>query len=61
MGFFDSFVSSMERQAKQNERKVRSEYGRKLYSAYNNTDDPAKKSEIAKKYRENGEALRNLK
>lgn len=61
MGFFDSLVGSMEKQAKQNERKARAEYGRKLYSAYSNTDDPVKKSELAKKYKENGDALRNLK
>jgi len=60
MGFFDSLGASLERQAKQNERKARIAYGNQLYSAYSNTDDSAKKSELLKKYRENGEALRDL-
>lgn len=58
MGFFDSIGASLERQAKQNERKARIEYGRQLKSAYDNTDDPAKKSELLRKWSENGEALR---
>lgn len=60
MGLFDSFVNSLEKQAKQNERKTRAAYGAKLSSAYHQTDDPAKKSEIARRMKENGDALRNL-
>lgn len=36
-------------------------YGQKLQSAYEKTDDPAKKSAIAKEWKENGARLRDLK
>lgn len=61
MGFFNSLASSLEKQAKQNERKARITYGQKLQSAYEKTDDPAKKSAIAKEWKENGARLRDLK
>lgn len=60
MGFFDSLGTSLERQAKQNERKARISYGNQLRSAYDSTDDSGKKSELQRKWRENGEALHNL-
>lgn len=61
MGLFDSFVNSLEKQASRNEYKARASYGSKLNSAIKNTDDPAKKSELVKEWRENNEAMRNIK
>ena len=61
MGFLDSLKTTIEKQAVQNERKARYEYGNKLYSAYEKTSDPAKKSAIAKEYKANGERLRELR
>lgn len=60
MGFFDSLASSFEKQARQNERNARITYGSKLQSAYEKTDDPAKKSAIAKEWKENRARLHDL-
>lgn len=61
MGLFDSLANSFEKQARQQESRARISYSRELSSAYDKTDDPAKKNAIAKAYKENSEALRNLK
>ena len=61
MGFLDSLASSLEKQAVLNERNARYTYGSKLASAYEKTNDPSKKSAIAKELRANSERLRELK
>ena len=61
MAFLDNLMKSVERQSKMEQTKARISYANKLSSAYENTDDSAKKREISKKIRENAEELRKLK
>lgn len=61
MGFFDSLASSLEKQAVRNERNARITYANKLISAYDKTEDSAKKSAIAKELKANRERLSELK